>query len=62
MNSTYVPTVFFAQAFEHETDHLDGILFIDHLLSHEHLYEYPDEEDAGAHTETKDECSAEVVL
>ena len=51
-----------AQAFEHETDHLDGILFIDHLLSHEHLYEYPDEEDAGAHTETQDKCSAEEVL
>ena len=30
-----------AQAFEHETDHLNGILFIDHLLSHQHLFEYP---------------------
>ncbi len=26
-----------AQALEHETDHLDGILFLDHLKSHEHL-------------------------
>ena len=34
-----------AQAFEHEIDHLNGILFIDHLLSHEHLFEYESEED-----------------
>ena len=34
-----------AQAFEHEIDHLNGILFIDHLLSHEHLFEYASEED-----------------
>lgn len=48
-----------AQAFEHETDHLDGILFIDHLLSHEHLFEYPDEEDTEAEAESHDECSTE---
>ena len=45
-----------AQAFEHETDHLDGILFIDHLLSHEHLFEYSDEEAAEARAETQDDC------
>ncbi len=26
-----------AQALEHEIDHLDGILFLDHLKDHEHL-------------------------
>lgn len=34
-----------AQAFEHEIDHLNGILFIDHLLSHEHLFKYESEDD-----------------
>lgn len=42
-----------AQAFEHETDHLNGILFIDHLLSHEHLFPYPSE-DAVSELETSD--------
>ena len=50
-----------AQAFEHETDHLDGILFIDHLLSHEHLYEYSDEAQADADSENEDDCSADEV-
>ena len=27
-----------AQALEHEIDHINGILYIDHLLSHEHLW------------------------
>lgn len=47
-----------AQAFEHETDHLDGILFIDHLLSHEHLFEYSSEEDTEAEPEATGERSA----
>jgi peptide deformylase len=34
-----------AQAFEHEIDHLNGILFIDHLLSHEHLFKYESEDE-----------------
>ena len=50
-----------AQAFEHETDHLDGILFIDHLLSHEHLFEYSDEEDTEAEAGPQDECSTDGV-
>ena len=29
----------FAQALEHEVDHLDGILYLDHLKSHEDLHE-----------------------
>ena len=27
-----------AQALEHEIDHLNGILYIDHLVDHESLY------------------------
>ena len=50
-----------AQAFEHETDHLDGILFIDHLLSHEHLFEYSDEEAVEAASETHHDCSVDEV-
>ena len=36
-----------AQALEHEIDHLNGILYIDHLVSHESLYKitYHDHED-----------------
>ena len=39
-----------AQALEHEIDHLNGILYIDHLVDHESLYkityhEHDDEED-----------------
>ncbi len=50
-----------AQAFEHETDHLDGILFIDHLLSHQHLFEYPGEEEAESERESNDERLADAV-
>ena len=32
-----------AQALEHELDHLNGILYIDHLESHEKLYKFPKE-------------------
>ncbi|MDA1096906.1 MAG: peptide deformylase [Chloroflexi bacterium] len=34
-----------AQAFEHEIDHLNGILFIDHLNSHEDLIKVDDDSD-----------------
>ena len=50
-----------AQAFEHETDHLDGILFIDHLLSHEHLFEYSDEEEVESEHEPNDEPLVDAV-
>ena len=34
-----------AQALEHEIDHLDGVLYVDHLVSRDHLWkEEPDEE------------------
>ena len=42
-----------AQALEHEVDHLDGILYIDHLESHEKLLPVsadPDEEQAASDT------------
>ena len=33
-----------AQALEHETDHINGILYIDHLISHEHLWKLENDE------------------
>ena len=52
--------VLLAQAFEHETDHLNGILFIDHLISHEHLFEYPTEEELEAQDRVSDACQTDV--
>ena len=39
-----------AQALEHEIDHLNGILYLDHLISHETLYKISDlhSEDDGS--------------
>ncbi len=51
-----------AQAFEHETDHLNGILFIDHLISHEHLFEYPTEEELAARAREHEECPTDEEL
>ncbi|GIS95515.1 MAG: hypothetical protein CM1200mP22_27520 [Dehalococcoidia bacterium] len=34
-----------AQALEHEIDHLNGILYIDHLVDHESLYKITQEHD-----------------
>ena len=50
-----------AQAFEHETDHLNGILFIDHLLSHQHLFEYPDDRADESEPESSDERLVDAV-
>ena len=36
-----------AQALEHEIDHLNGIMFMDHLLEHERLREVQDEPEEG---------------
>ena len=46
-----------AQALEHEIDHLNGILYIDHLVSHESLYKitYHD------HDESDGDCEDSVV-
>ena len=35
-----------AQAFEHEIDHLNGILFIDHVADHENLYRHEPGQDS----------------
>ena len=60
-----------AQALEHEIDHLNGILYIDHLVDHDSLYkityepndddeEFEEEEDEGAEDESE-EPSAPVA-
>lgn len=36
----------FAQVLEHEVDHLDGILYLDHLKSHEDLHETGDDDES----------------
>lgn len=36
-----------AQALEHEIDHLNGVLYIDHLESQDRLYRIEPEEDSG---------------
>lgn len=37
-----------AQALEHEIDHLDGILYLDHLKSHEDLHKLEEEEEPAS--------------
>ena len=56
-----------AQALEHEIDHLNGILYIDHLVSHESLYKitynnHDDDEDEldGYQDETEDSVDSET--
>ena len=59
-----------AQALEHEIDHLNGILYIDHLVSHESLYKvthydpeedefYGEEDEAHEHSEPTASVSKE---
>ena len=45
-----------AQALEHETDHLNGIVYVDHLASHDDLWKISDEpeEDETEDTEPRD--------
>ena len=45
-----------AQALEHEIDHLNGILYIDHLVSHESLYKITYQD----HDDEEDELDGEV--
>ena len=40
-----------AQAMEHEIDHLNGILYLDHLKSHEDLHKLEEEEEGPASVE-----------
>ena len=42
-----------AQALEHETDHLNGVLYIDRLESHDHLHKIEPEEEQGAEATTR---------
>ncbi|MDM8000542.1 MAG: peptide deformylase, partial [Dehalococcoidia bacterium] len=43
----YKGTELFGQVLEHEIDHLDGVLYIDHLASPDDLYSIEPEEDKG---------------
>ena len=56
-----------AQALEHEIDHLNGILYIDHLVDHESLYKItyerdPQEEefDGDLEHDADSECDEEL--
>ena len=55
----------FAQALEHETDHLNGILYIDHLVSPDSLWKivYPadDEDDEAGETADEEEAGHSEV-
>ena len=47
-----------AQALEHEIDHLNGILYIDHLVDHESLYKItyaPDDDEEGGDEEFEED-------
>jgi hypothetical protein len=43
-----------AQALEHETDHLNGVLFIDHLVSPDSLWKISDEPSDDEDEETSE--------
>lgn len=45
-----------AQALEHEADHLDGILFVDHLKSKDDLYEVTEGEEEDGEGEPRPEA------
>ncbi|PKB83780.1 MAG: peptide deformylase [SAR202 cluster bacterium Io17-Chloro-G9] len=48
-----------AQALEHETDHLNGILFIDHLVTPDSLWKISDEPQDDDDSETQDDANQE---
>ena len=50
-----------AQALEHETDHLNGVLFIDHLVSPDGLWKISDEPQEDADEDAEGEAEAEAV-
>jgi peptide deformylase len=51
-----------AQALEHEIDHLDGVLYIDHLTAPDKLWKIPPhEEDEEDEDEAPDEIEEELV-
>ena len=51
-----------AQALEHEIDHLDGILYIDHLTSPDKLWKIPPKEEADEEDETSEESGESEEL
>ena len=52
----------FAQALEHEVDHLDGILYLDHLKSHEDLVDLSKLEEAEHQHDFKVEVEDEGLM
>jgi peptide deformylase len=50
-----------AQALEHEADHLDGILFVDHLKSKDDLYEVTEGEEEEGEGEARPEAAESEV-
>ncbi|MDA1127284.1 MAG: peptide deformylase [Chloroflexi bacterium] len=50
-----------AQALEHEIDHLNGILYIDHLVDHDSLYKIRYNSDGEEDEEGEDDESEEAV-
>ena len=48
-----------AQALEHECDHLDGILFIDHVRSKDDLYEVTQGEEEEGEGQTREQTQAQ---
>lgn len=50
-----------AQALEHESDHLDGILFVDHLKSKDDLYEVTEGEEEEGEGEARPEAAESEV-
>ena len=52
-----------AQALEHEIDHLNGIMYMDHLVAHTSLYkivEQPDGSEEDARYETEDAAEGDA--
>lgn len=47
-----------AQAFEHEIDHLNGILFIDHVADHDSLYQH----EPGQDSLSEEEAATTITL
>ncbi|MCH7736975.1 MAG: peptide deformylase [Chloroflexi bacterium] len=53
-----------AQALEHEIDHLNGILYIDHLIDHESLWkisDHPEEEELDVEDDDGEEPAESIV-
>jgi len=49
-----------AQALEHEIDHLNGILYLDHITSHENLIKHEPEPEEAAGAEDEEQPAAQA--